>query len=95
MAHIRCGVAIGIAWRRARPEHVKSMFNPPDALRGRVGAMRVKNSMLDITPIVAYFPAWPANACKTTLRTLPLRTMPILVVDLNGRVGAQRKPGVL
>ena len=53
-----------MARRRARPEHVNSIFNPPDYFQGRVGAMRIKNSIIDSTPIVAYFPAGPATASK-------------------------------
>eukprot|EP00972_Heterocapsa_arctica_P084740 12480594-Heterocapsa_arctica.AAC.1 len=81
------------------PPHQKHCFSAPDVLQGRGGAVRVKNSMLDVCIISAYFPSGACNARKLhiaqllflwvleVVKSLPARCMRILCADVNARVG--------
>ena len=96
-----CGVAIGIKHRPFPKHSVVNVFSPPPNLQGRGGALRIKCGDADITPIVMYVPPEPNSvkeeqSCKAiwnwvceVLSALPARTVPILLLDANGKTGLQ------
>ena len=99
-----CGVSIGIK-RRPFPERcVVQVFSPPSHLQGRGGAVRLKRGDADITPIVVYVPTEPYNKQQREasqaiwtwvhdlLSRLPARTVPVLLLDANGKTGLRRNP---
>lgn len=94
-----CGVAIGLKKRPFPERCVVNVFSPPTHLQGRGGAIRIKRGDADITPIVAYIPTEPFTQQQREasreiwkwihdlLSELPARTVPVLLLDANGKTG--------
>ena len=97
-----CGVAILLRHKRLRLQWVREVYSPPDQLAGRAGALRIKGRCSDLLVIVGYVPVEPTNASQrqavhafytwvdSLLSRSPARTLPILLLDANGRMGLQR-----
>ena len=95
-----CAIAIG---RRVRAKHVVRVTAPPESLRGRGGALRVKAGSFDLTLVVGYAPpptglggAQEAQVKAATLVVewmkeqylkAPQRSTPIAAGDFNSGVG--------
>ena len=100
-AHVNesCGVTLGIKHRSFPERSVVRIFSPPPELQGRGGAVRIERGDADITPIVVYVPTEPNSrkdqaASKAIwqwvhdlLSSLPSRTVPVLMLDANGKTG--------
>ena len=100
-AHVNesCGVTLGIKHRSFPERSVVRIFSPPPELQGGGGAVRIKRGDADITPIVVYVPTEPNSrkdqaASKAIwqwvhelLSSLPSRTVPVLLLDANGKTG--------
>ena len=91
------GVFISLAARVFPKTSIADIFTPKNKRnQGRLGAVRVRNSLYDITFIGAYFPtAWSDGAARASfwvlvaelrdfLHSLPSRTTPVLCMDGNG-----------
>ena len=95
--HKSCGVAILLRHKRLRLQWVREVYSPPEQLAGRV-----KGRCSDLLVIVGYVPVEPTNASQrqavhafytwvdSLLSRPPARTLPILLLDANGRMGLQR-----
>ena len=71
-----CGVALALDTKRFSPHHVVQTYQPPDALQGRAGALRVKcKGCCDFWFCVLYCPVNPRDrqqrqAMKALIRWL-------------------------
>ena len=74
--------------------------------RGRIGLVRLKSCIYDITIICAYLPPDFSGKCRTLyleliailgsiINALPTRTTPVLLIDANAHMGMQRNGGEL
>ena len=96
-----CGVSIGLNHQFIKKHRIRAIYSPP-ILQGRgEGAVRIKNSQMYVLLMSLYFPAGPASRHKlyvarrlakwaeSILVQLTCRCMPLLGLDLNGRVGSR------
>ena len=89
------GVAIGLNKRHFSNKQVIRIYTPPAYMQGRGGALRIRNAVLDVLVLSAYFPTEPKteSARKVTnnvgkwitsvLDTVPGRCVPLLAMDTN------------
>jgi len=94
------GVAVGLHTSRFKTKHVRRIFPTPKRFEGRVGVIRVKNKIVDFTPIVVYPPSATSSSSKQFVQSiwefvggianqLPHRTVPLLLTDSNGQIGLE------
>ena len=100
-----CVVALLVS-RWYRQGHLRRVCCPPLPLSGRCGAAVVENGLGHFCFIVLYLPPKPSGRCEATpwrktldavykwthglLMSLPTRCMPVLMLDLNDRLGRPR-----
>lgn len=94
-----CGVTLGLHSRPFKQSHVKRVYTFPLAFEGRLGALRIRNRVLDLFLVVVYMPVNPAteharHVCESVSRQLgillssaPARTVPIVGGDFNAHIG--------
>ncbi len=80
---------------------IHKIFEVASGLIGRLGAVRYRCNSYDLCPIVAYFPCEDGKASTKTcienmcqwlaevLNKLPIRCTPLILTDLNGKLGRQ------
>ena len=88
---------------RFRRNNIRDTFSPPPSLQGRGGAVRLVQGSVDLLPVALYFAPPPPKAAKKRawikgtdillewvdkiLCDAPLRTTPILLMDINDGLG--------
>ena len=97
-----CGVAIMLRHKWFRLHHIRQIYSLPETLAGRAGALRIKGARADFLVVVGYVPVEPSTAAQrkgvqafyawmdSLLSAAPARTLPIIMLDANGRVGLHR-----
>ena len=97
-----CGVALMLKHQKFRLHHIRQIYSPPDCLAGRAGALRLKGARADFLLVVGYVPVEPSNQAQRRgvhalfswldrlLSDAPVRTVPVLLLDANGRTGLHR-----
>ena len=92
------GVSIGL---NKSLQQVKCVYNPPAEYKGRTGAVRLVRGDVDLSVVVAYM--WPEPSCVSDrernrglwlyldciISNAPGRSIPLLVLDVNGHTGFQ------
>lgn len=100
------GVVLAVRSKLFRDRNVSKIYTPPVEYQGRVGAVRFRRGDADFCVVVAYIPVEPHTQAQKQyniniwqwiqhlLDQLPSRCLPVLLLDANGRVGAEPSPCV-
>ena len=101
MSNSSCGAAVALNRKRFAPGTVTHVWCTSFQLQGRAGAVRVrKNGLYDFAFITIYAPTRRLRGAQAIMRELmlwledvlgglPARCVPIIFIDLNGRLGQE------
>eukprot|EP00929_Paragymnodinium_shiwhaense_P034293 TRINITY_DN18681_c0_g1_i3.p1 TRINITY_DN18681_c0_g1~~TRINITY_DN18681_c0_g1_i3.p1 ORF type:complete len:336 (-),score=68.56 TRINITY_DN18681_c0_g1_i3:379-1386(-) len=101
------GLAIAVRNKFGKELSVVGYYGPPARLasvRGRVGAIRCRSNVSDITIVGLYLPPYSSPSNKNIyhkslqfmdnfLSSIPARSTPVICMDANARVGLQAQDG--